>query len=457
MTIPLKSNQENRMKKVIISLVIIAQCGAAALQAADLPVFYRTNLFQARPPTVRTDWSTQIDLQYALGSTKTSYAGNSKNAPLFDAFGPTSFDNLISVFDAYNNPSSVINWSNQTTTNINLAALATPKPASATFLTDVVNNLSQPQAQWDIGGKFSTQVLNIGLRQNLLWGLFVQASLPLLSLKLSEVGITGANASAATAPRLALLDGMLKEYGIAPLATPFKKAGVGDLTVYLGWQGEEQINNSLISSFKGQVQIGGLCPTGAASNLSRAFSLPMGYEGFWGADARALLEVGVWNYFGVGFSLGCLNFFPTTLNRRVKTDPAQNGWLNLTTTRVKMNQGTIWNLGGHLRAGYQPFGINGYAGLSYTTQEQSRYNLKPSDINPSNPPLNNLIINTDGRLARWYTVNAHFMLEFDSSQFVNFPATPYFQMSYDMPITGRFSWKTPMIGGSLGTSISWKW
>ena len=424
------------MKKTVQSLALCASFGAA-LHAVDYPVFYRTALFNGRPPVCTSDWATQADVHYGQGSTRSAYSEREKAVDLFNgqgAFVMTEFSTGLAVDDR---------------TRVSAD--------QATALNDF-NTALNAAGPFSFGGKYSTRQFTLDLRQNVLWGLFVQAHLPLIEHHLSAIAVTGSNKADFTEGVSAALNALLNQFGIQPWSTGFKKAGVGDLGLYVGWQGHETIPNSIITSFNGDVQAGVVVPTGATRDLGRVFAMSLGNEGVWGTHVTARLEVGFFEYVAFGLTTGCLLFFPSSLDRRVKTATAQNGWINLVKTHVQVDQGTRWNIGAHLRASYEQLGLNAYAGVSYVTQEATRYNARPKDQPDTLPAtLDNLVINSDTLLKRWYTINAHFMTEWDSGQCFETPVAPRLEVTYDMPLAGRYSWKTAMFGGALGARANWNW
>jgi hypothetical protein len=241
-----------------------------SLPALDVPVFYRTPYFQGQPAASVDDWAVFLKAHYAQGSTCKSWNSHSKRSSLFSSHGffdigklGLNQDNLIKL------PLTNAQWG-----------------AGAPLA-------NGPAIPVEFTGKFRLQEFDVTWRQNLFSGFFAHVSLPFKELKLNDIGfinhgeaiVSGVNVDNFLNNQL---DPILKENGLAPVKTPFKKSGVGDLVITGGWQGETETDVSFIDRLSGLLQAGLLVPLAGKRDINRVFALPLGHDQYLGAlGARA--------------------------------------------------------------------------------------------------------------------------------------------------------------------------
>lgn len=438
--------RSNICTQIVSCSLLISSFLFQSLPALDVPVFYRTPYFQGQSAASVDDWAVFLKAHYAQGSTCKSWNSHSKRSSLFSSHGffdigklGLNQDNLIKL------PLTNAQWG-----------------AGAPLA-------NGPAIPVEFTGKFRLQEFDVTWRQNLFSGFFAHVSLPFKELKLNDIGfinhgeaiVSGVNVDNFLNNQL---DPILKENGLAPVKTPFKKSGVGDLVITGGWQGETETDVSFIDRLSGLLQAGLLVPLAGKRDINRVFALPLGHDQYLGALGRGHLEVGLWKYLRLGASVGAVIFFDEERVERVTTDLNQNGWILLEKTKVKKVQGTIWDFQLYAQAYRLLGGLSALAGFSYTTQERTILSVRDDQflkayidaqrlLTPPKIISPNYIANANKQLEMWEQFTLHFLVEYDVKAHTDSSFAPKLSVAYDYSIYGRRSWLTDMLGGSLELHI----
>ena len=422
-----------------------------ALYALDFPAFYRAPGFQTNPMPSTQDWLTTIRAQVRFGDTKKAYDAQEKTTGLFNTEGPFNMGQLIS----YEPDSSV---------TPNGLASARPQPVTGSAAEDYVNALiaittpnplSKNGAPFSFSGTFEERDFNFDICQNIMLGFYAGVYMPVRILQLTDITYSTTLAKADADPLISILetnlDPMLVEKGISPIKTPFNKTGIGDLLLYVGWQGRNNTKSDFTNYISGGVCLGALFPTAGEPDINRVFTLPLGYNGHYGAHARGTVELGFCKYFALGGNFGTTIFFNQMLTRRLKTDTAQNGWILLDKANVLEDLGHLWDVTGYLKAYFKY--VCGVVGYSFCQQESTRLTIAARD-NVSGL-FKNEIINTDGRLTGWNHQTIHLLARGDLSAMTNLFCAPILELSYDVCWAGKHAFQTAMAGGTFGLALAW--
>lgn len=438
--------RSNICTQIVSCTLLVSSFLFQSVPALDVPVFYRTPFFQGQPAASTDDWTVFLTGHYAQGSTRKSWNAHSKRGSLFSSHGFFDIGKL----------------------GLNLDGLAQLPLTHAQWGSGMPLEAG-PAIPVEFTGKFRLQEFDLTWRQNLFSGFFAHVSLPFKDIKVTDIGFINRGEAIVNGINVddflnMQLDPILEENGLAPVKTPFKKSGVGDLVITAGWQGETETDVSFIDRLSGQLQAGVLVPLAGKRDINRVFALPLGHDQYFGALGRGNLEVGLWKYLRLGASVGAVIFFDEERAERVTTDLNQNGWILLEKTKVKKVQGAIWDLQAYAQA-YRVFGgLSALAGASYTTQERTILSVRDSEylrayidaqkaLNPPKIISQNYIANANKQLEMWEQFALHFLVEYDVKAHSNSSFAPKLSVAYDYSMYGRRAWLTDMLGGSLELQI----
>ena len=462
-----------QFKKIIVSAVIAATTFAFSLSCMDLTPYYRAAHFQGLPKTNLRDVTTYVSARYLEGDTKSSWNKHEKRKPLFADHGPFDLAKM----------------------GLNLEGLTEEcKPLTHQFLRNITRDeggeitdggmlsvLSEKGiGKFEFSGNFSISELDIEVHQNLMYGFYLHAHLPLRDLKICNIKFkhVGCQATdAITAPNnvsdkmvfdtfVANLDPILKENGLIAHDTNYCKNGLTDFTISAGWQGYDNTSFDLVSSVQGYMQIGALIPNSDRNPINRVFWLPDGYGDHFGVNARIGFQANAFEYFGFGMTGGITMLFNETFCRRVPTSCCQRGFMHLQAAQVTVEQGTVWDIGAYIKADHLLAGLSILGGYTYTKQERSFLTVKDCNylktfseqqFNLTPPSLVNrdTVASSDPRLMDWNQHTMHVMIEYDMGYHIDHWLVPQVQFLYNLSILGRNSWPTDMIGGQAQLVLGW--
>lgn len=448
------------MARVIVGAIALAMAPGGACATVDLPTFYRAPFFQSDGRCDPGNWATKIMVRYGQGHTWDSLDEQSKKRTLFSGVGSLDIARLgLEAVDAATQPVSVGYWG--TVANIfHGAALPTS------------NN-----GKVDLSGRCETQDLGIELTQYIKYGLFAHVYVPLRQVKIDHIGYRNKGEAVVNTVRIADLfngdfDKVLREHGMQPLTTPFKKSGVSDVTASLGWHGYGKVGSEWIMDLAGNLQAGVLIPIADQVDNNRVAAVPLGYNKSYGFLARGDGEIGVFDWIAVGAYADAILFLSQSQNLRMRTHESQAGWLRLGKGFAKVETGTLWDCGGYVRLGALVHGLSIFGGYSFTRQEATQLTVKDANFkvmltNFNSDPASlqvelhessdqgdkDLVVNADQRLAAWEThalhVGATLELGGKQSEF-----SPRLQAEYTHPFDGKNIFKMPVLGGTVGLQFS---
>lgn len=408
----------------------------------DTTPFYRVALFQGETKRDVSDWTTYIDAQYAQGSTDDSWDHQEVKTCLFNSHGP---------FDL-------------TMLSENLENLdCTPKTKA--YHDGDIPKLYDGRTKFS--GHFDIEEYAFTLQQNLFWGFYLQAYLPIRDVSIDGIDYSFCSTTASEQQKLANfiendLDGILEEHCIEPLKTPYKKTSLSDCVLSLGWHGKTTFSDGILSDLRGTMEGGVIVPSGNDNETDRVFWVPIGYNNLWGVNARANIHATFWKKFVFGVNGGTSVFFDQSYDQRLTTSTAQNGLILLEHGVANVEQGQVWDIGGYIKAERIFGGLSVLAGYSYTQQEQTTLVLMDDCVMETahkNHVVKNKdeVINSNKFLDKWYQHAAHFYAEYDFGAHIKKVGAPTLRASYNLPLLGKHSWPTEMWGGSLNIMLTWHW
>lgn len=445
-------NMFKRLPLIVLSTVVMVSTAGATDNAHfyKAPHLYKSDMvssFHRGKKAVTTDWMTNIDVNVAYGDSKTAWGKDGNTCPLLN-----------------------------TTGDYNMLLLAQNVPAlpdifdQATFIAKQLPQfvgLNDTFGKLRFSGKFSDTEVNINLQQNLLWGFFLQAHLPVRDVKIDQ--ITYADLSLANGlPNNAMaiwrqfinnFDHLLANYGLAPAKTAYSQSGIGDLSLLLGWRWAEKHDQKAFLTHHVLMLKGGfLLSTGEEDDVNRVFSLPIGYNDHTALLGNAQLDLEFCKYFTLSGNGGVTYFFDNdTKQRRMQTFAGQNGWIKLMKGEAKEEKGFIWHAGGDLTFDFGAFGhslrgLTILGGYSFTHQDADKLTPKDTVQFPT------AVVNADSRLHAWNMHTVHFMLAYDFSNLLKKTThfAPRLNLFYNLPVDGKNAFKTEMFGGGVGLDLRWK-
>ncbi len=440
----------------VVTLIFLGQ----ACAVVDLPVFYRAPFFQGEQEHKVADWSTQVMARYGQGNTWDSYDNQSKKQTLLSGVGPMDIARLGlgTPISQATQPRTHAYWGvgNQTPSTFSGNALPTG------------NN-----GKIDITGKFETHDLGIELTQFIKYGFFGQVYVPFREVKIDHLGYKNKGDAQVNGVAVAQFfqstqnfDAVLKEHGMKPFATPFKKSGVSDVSVTLGWQGYGKIGSEWIMNLGGRLQAGVVLPVAGELDKTYVAAVPLGYNGDIGFTAHGSGEINIFDWISVGAYAGGIIFLEERKTVNMRTHEDQSGWLRLGKGFAKVEQGTLWDAGGYVRLSALIPGLSIFCGYSFTRQEATTVRVQDPNFKVMLTRLNtnvapvvvqlmesteqgdkDAIVNADPRLQAWETHVVHVGVTFDLG-WKNL--RPRLQVEYSHPFDGQLTFKTPVFGGTIG-------
>lgn len=450
--------------------VLVAMLGVLSgevVATVDLPTFYHAPFFQGDGRRDPGNWATNIMVRYGTGHTWDSLDEQSKKRTLFSSVGSLDCARLgfgIPI-TAAQQPLSNQYWGTGNNTN-----------------NPLFNNVALPtgnNGKVDLTGRCDVQDLSIELTQYIKYGLFAHVFVPFRQVKIDHLGykykgndiVNGVNIPAFFNGGF---DRVLAEHGIKPLATPFKKSGVSDATVSLGWHGYGAIGSEWIMDLAGSLQAGILVPVADKLDDKYVSAVPLGYNKSWGFVARGSGEICVLDWVAAGVYADAILFLSQTQSLRMRTYEAQAGWLRLGKGFAKVETGTLWDCGGYMRLGALLHGLSVFAGYSFTRQEATTLSVRDpnfsvmltvNEVPPGGAFAANvlkqsyaqgevdIVVNADKRFAAWETHALHVgaTLELGGKKSV---IVPRLQAEYTYPFDGKNIFKAPMLGGTAGLQFS---
>lgn len=442
------------MKNYASALLFFISCTSVA--AFDIPVFYRAARFQGTPYPSAKPFQSLISVSYGEGATHRGHNVHGESVPYLSTAGSINVNTLAS------------NIENLTSTNY---------PLTYTYLRSSAGtipalNFSGNDGIIDLEGKFSLQEWNIAAHINLVKGFFIEGLLPLKSVNAPGLTIhnktSSSNVGASTFQTFldTNFNGVLQEHGYQPLSSAFKKTGLGDCAVFLGWRGFSNNAFGIVKDVTGELSLGGYLPTASKNHERYVQEIPFGYDEHWGVTGRGRAQAFVCDYCSLGAYALATVFFPALKTIRMKTDSSQSGIILFERGKAHVNKGALWQVGGYLGIHNFSRALSLFTGLSLVQQEHT--NLQVEDDNFLNTyittqnnnaaviekPSKNHITNSAQQLAYWNQGTLHLMLSYDTRQHCNFKVSPSINFFYDLPLFSTLCYKTSLLGGGGGISVA---
>ncbi|NDD54886.1 hypothetical protein EBZ39_13650 [bacterium] len=432
--------------------VMLSTLLCSGLSALDTQQFYRSGFVHAVPRQVPNQPTASLEVRLGSGSAHRSFGPHERKTGLFNAHGPFDVVRLgQNLQDLTSKPVTARYWG------------AAGRPF------DDLSTLQPGDGLVEVSGNFHTTTVDIALKQTLFSGFYAEALVPCSELKVHGVSLK--NIGSGTVKGVPMnttflntdLPAILAENGLKGLSGVTRDMGVADPILSLGWEGFAKRVAAEVSEAGGYLQVGVSLPAASGKDHHQIFDVPRGYNGHVGFLGRGAAEACLWGVITVGVQAGVHNFLHLNRDVRLKTDKAQNGWILLEQARVKEDLGSLWDVGGYLSLNNAIKGVRALVGYHFTRQEETRYQVRDANYLKTyiaQQALNNVFIskddfaNSDTRLNAWEAHVMQLALRFDSSELVQTAWSVQAAIEYNYPLFGRNAWVTPMVGGTLGASLS---
>jgi len=491
----------------IATTIISSIISSITVQAIDLPAFYRAPLFQGTPKKDLENWTTYFTVGYAFGSGKKAWDRHGEEVDLLNVYGLVNAAHL-----GLNVPCKQVKTTDGMTKFI--------KPVTETFWVDeqvIVDDTKVPplvtaelppdgilgkfykdptkQIALSLSGEVTVQQVDFTLHQNLFAGFYAQVYLPIRQVEVDTIArkipctVVCAQEQEAlmkllkvdnpppypTSPNplpdnppntLTNIDLILKENCLTGLKEPFKKSGISDMLVSLGWQVfDDHSFGTFVKTVEAAVQIGALVPLADERDENHLYSVPLGYNEHMGVNARFYVQVGIADIFAVGAQTGVTTFIRKDRKIRMETDKRQSGIIVLGKGKAEVDQGSMWDLGAYGKVHNFCKGLEAIIGYSFTRQEPTF--LEPSDDFlqavydrelSRNPPRifpRSDVVNSDQRYWGWEQHVVHAVVQYDFKKHKDLWFSPCVKVSGSVPIAGRRAWIVNMFGASFGVTLDW--
>jgi hypothetical protein len=133
--------------------------------------------------------------------------------------------------------------------------------------------------------------------------------------------------------------------------------------------------------------------------------------------------------------------------------------------RVSRDLGTMWDIGGFLKADHVCQGFSALIGYTFTKQDRTTYELhddsylktvSAESLAQTRPIIisRNHYANSDSRLLSWSRHDLHFVAHYDFGVHTDGRFIPQLSLAYHLPIAGTRSWQTEEYGSTFSLHIN---
>lgn len=392
--------------------------------------FYRAVPF-LKEPRLERPWLSSFDVWVGGGKTEKAHDGSKNKVALFDLYG-------VHQMQAIGN-GVCKDFNNRLDNLIIKLSLLNSTPGFATF---------------SIEGNFKSIEGGIRYTQNFERGLFLEFYLPIRSLTVDNLTFLDLSADN-TYPNIndpywiafkKEFPTIMQEHGLS--ISEWKDHGCGDLSI-LGGLAISHQDTKEIDFIDLTMQTGIIIPTGQKQDLSKAFSLPFGYNKHWGIPLHFVSAIGAYEWLTVGMSIDILFLLAKSHEEfRMKSSAQQSSVLLLNKGQARVHPGTIWSVAPFIKADHVVRGLSLSAGYTYAHQKTTY--LTPFD----KAEFNYSIVNSDERYAGFTLHTLHASVEYDFTE-QNWHYGPRIGITYNHQMSGKRCFKTYLASITSGLEIAW--
>lgn len=420
------------MKKTLFTRVtFVLSLLLVPLSALGYRYSYRGGPYVNEPRFDRNYLST-FNVSVMGGSAKNGYNGSGDKTNVLNVYGVHNIAKLGQGVPGLN-PLNALDLN-----LIQLAAL----PSNGNFGKVVFN------------GKFNYIGATFSFAQNYKYGFFSQINVPVENITVNNISFVDQSPTTGvpniTDPIwtqfLTNFDAVLNRFGTDK--GNFSYTSVGDIQAYLGWTYNND-NLKSIDFFDTTIKVGFNSPAANRRDRSKAFAIPLGYNGHGGVSVDFDASIGFLDWVSLGWHVGGQFFFDDIQPVRMKTNSLQSGYIKLAQGVAKEKMGNLWDIGTFLKADHLAGGFSFGVAYTYTSQEDTT--LVPEDT----VVFDSIIVNSDEMLKGWrkhvFAISADYDFAKEGRCF-----NPRIGLFYNRPVGGKRIFATDIVGGDFGANITWE-
>ena len=231
-------------------------------------------------------------------------------------------------------------------------------------------------------------------------------------------------------------------------ASGWKRNGIGDISLLLGWQRDFDQQKQYIKNVRINAHCGVTIPTGEKKDEDQSLFLPFGNDGAWAIPMSLGLDIDFIKSVRAGVNLDLLVSFNTTRIFRMKTSTYQTDFLLLNKGKAAKTQGPTWQFSLYTQAKRIFNKFSATVSYHFLKHDTDRLFPKTYDFDYN-------IVNTAQSLQEWNTHFFTFRTSYapwgiDTKSSVK----PQISFFYKLPIvTGRRVITAPTWGAQLALSF----
>jgi hypothetical protein len=303
-------------------------------------------------------------------------------------------------------------------------------------------------------GKFSVTEAQMIITQNFIYGVYAQVHIPVRKVSINNISFCDASPTDTNFPNintpewqtfLSLFPEILARYDLS--VGSISQSGIGDVSFMLGWSYHYE-KTHIIDFLDLSIAVGLLVPSGKKKNEDKAFSLALGYNDHLGVPVHANLAFGSYGWLDVGMHVYAMPFDSKIRTIRLKTDPAQNGFITLAKGDARITPGTLYGISAYVKADHVLGGLS--LTLAYMYDKQNKDNIIPCNTNV----FNTQTLCTDRLYKGWRMHTISVLAEYDCTTQEQ-PYMPRITGFVNIPIDGRRIFKTTTGGVGVGIDYAW--
>jgi len=399
-------------------LLILALFTASFALTFNRSFFYRTSSFWGEPRFTHPSLST-LDIQILGGSNHRARNGDGTRVNLTSLYGSE-----------------------------NCIALNQASPTTPLVLPDSPTHISF-RAVADL---FET---DFNFYQNLSDGWFFHLHVPLLVFRICPSGFiedsktvlrSSSNYEPAWEHPLTLMTPFLNEHSLKTNGS--NDVGLSDSTLFIGWSYSYE-DTTYFDFIDTTLKTGVLFPTGKKADIDELFSIPYGYNGYWGIPFSGDMSVGAYDWLTLGAHLDAVFFIPREQCLRLRTaKESPQGLIVLEKGMARVGEGIVWRAGLYTKADHICNGLSLLAGFTYEQQNKDSVCPKDTILFPKS------LTHNDERFEKWARSIFHALIEYD---FTREDATTgaRFSVFVDIELSGLRTFNINTSGGYLGVDCTW--
>lgn len=224
-----------------------------------------------------------------------------------------------------------------------------------------------------------------------------------------------------------------------------KIRGFSDSTLFLGWTTNYE-DTTYLDYIDCTLKLGVLFPTGKRGSKTDIFDIPLGYNGFWGIAWYLDIAWGLFEWLTWGIHNDGVGFIDKSICLSVKKNNKFDS-LSLQKIVADLHSGTVWRVGGFLKADHLWWGLSLIMAITY---EQKNHDKIIASTNQKN-----LFFNcNDIQFNRWTRLIYQIVAEYDFAKNANL-CNPRIALIYNHQISGKNVLRTNILGGYIGLEMAW--